>query len=608
MNSSYKTTANRSQSLPTLITMPKSAPTWLFFSGATLLAFCSVLYELLLAKIIVDITGDSITWESMTIAFFLAGMGFRAYFGMHDKGIALLDRLIEAERSIILAALCSYPFIVGVELLYRVYFYDLGILREQSLIPPIVFVGLISQIFSLAIGWASGAEIVFFLSAASPEMVKPIKNRAAKVLAVYHLGAFLGTGFFVSLTLRGSDPTRAILGVALLNSGILILGLLWRKQFKSDSQSIQQEKISQLRTLQILSPIAVLFLVLAIATEPLTALKLKNRYFNQYSTSFDQQGLSVNHNPWWLKSTWDLLTQSPSIKRVRTPYQVIDRIDEPGQESLFINGRFQIDRMTADDYHSSLVIPAMALMGKVPERILILGGGDGVLAGTLAHLELKITQVDLVDIDEEVIKMAKEVPWIRSLNGDTLNQWAPLKVHVMDAIAFLREDMPWGYPSKQRQNGPFDLIYIDLTYPYEADSVRFYSLEFFRMIRKNLRSLGAVALGVPFDLQRSSQEVWVKQFLWTLSKAGFSEMTTYGFDASNFAVISNAPQVTSPLSSPFLAYFKNHQNQAKILGRLQKSFAPLQWTRWKLSDIPKSQADVFSLLNPGHGTIEDSFY
>ena len=75
---------------------------FLVYFMALVLAFCSMSYELLLAQQVSELAGDAFMWESISIAAFIAGMGYGAfksskaldYHPLRSPAIGLMDSLL----------------------------------------------------------------------------------------------------------------------------------------------------------------------------------------------------------------------------------------------------------------------------------------------------------------------------------------------------------------------------------------------------------------------------------------------------------------------------------------------------------------------------------
>ena len=118
-----------------------------------------------------------------------------------------------------------------------------------------------------------------------------------------------------------------------------------------------------------------------------------------------------------------------------TPYQHI-QIAESLQygRMLVLDGVFQTSEKDEWTYHEMIShVPLM--LHPHPERVLIIGGGDGGVAREVCRHEC-VTQVDLCDIDGRVIDLSKE--YFPEIAKVLLDPPAKLHVHVGDGIAFAK--------------------------------------------------------------------------------------------------------------------------------------------------------------------------
>jgi spermidine synthase len=89
-----------------------------------------------------------------------------------------------------------------------------------------------------------------------------------------------------------------------------------------------------------------------------------------------------------------------------TPFQKLEVVEtvELGK-ALILDGALQISEWDEFIYHEMIAHVAM-LSHPNPERVLIIGGGDGgTLREVVRHPQLNV--VDMVEIDEQVIKASK---------------------------------------------------------------------------------------------------------------------------------------------------------------------------------------------------------
>lgn len=167
------------------------------------------------------------------------------------------------------------------------------------------------------------------------------------------------------------------------------------------------------------------------------------------------------------------------LYRGESPFQRIDVIEnESFGKLLFLNDDLQIAESDGHLYNEAMVGPLRKKKGM--NDILILGGGDGGVA--MEALTLKPKHVTMVDIDEMVVKVAKDF-----FPNFHKNIFANKKVTttIEDAYAFLDNDHA------------YDAIIYDLTmHPEEFMNIdrETFLGEIFGKIKKNLRKKGVVSL------------------------------------------------------------------------------------------------------------------
>lgn len=142
--------------------------------------------------------------------------------------------------------------------------------------------------------------------------------------------------------------------------------------------------------------------------------------------------------------------------------------------ALILDGIIQTTLWDEHIYHEMLTHIAM-YSHPFPEKILIIGGGDGGVAReVLKHPSVK--QVELVDIDEQVINLSqKYLPEIAiKLNDSKVN------IIIQDGIDFVNN-------SKNQ----YDVIICDATDPFGPGLV-LYSSTFYERLVQRLRNEGII--------------------------------------------------------------------------------------------------------------------
>jgi len=174
----------------------------------------------------------------------------------------------------------------------------------------------------------------------------------------------------------------------------------------------------------------------------------------------------------------------------KTPYQVIKLAKHQGGYLFTLNGSLQVHTNEEKLYHEAFATAPMMLAEKV-ERVVILGGGDGMAARNVLHFP-EVKDATLIELDEDVLDLCSthEV-WSKLNEGALTNK--RLKVVCGDAIA-------WFLKSKKK----FDVILHDIE-DTETDQPSAISLEMYQSlfyaIRDKLAPGGVLVTTVASDDQ-----------------------------------------------------------------------------------------------------------
>ena len=94
---------------------------------------------------------------------------------------------------------------------------------------------------------------------------------------------------------------------------------------------------------------------------------------------------------------------------------------------LYINGNLQFSSRDEARYHEALVLPAMQMVPNA-ERVLILGGGDGLAAREVLKYP-QVKNVTLVDLDPDMTATFRTSATLSALNQGSLSH---PKMHVVN--------------------------------------------------------------------------------------------------------------------------------------------------------------------------------
>ncbi|MBK9117657.1 MAG: polyamine aminopropyltransferase [Betaproteobacteria bacterium] len=167
-------------------------------------------------------------------------------------------------------------------------------------------------------------------------------------------------------------------------------------------------------------------------------------------------------------------------ERFNSPYQTVEVHDTIPFGKLFrLDGHFMTSERDEFFYHENLVHVA-AVTHPQPERVLIVGGGDGGSAEELLkHPSIK--SVTLAEIDLAVVDISRK--YLRDVHRGALDD-PRLTLKIGDGFAYVRESAE-----------QFDLVVLDLT-DAGGPSLNLYTPEFYRACAARLAPMGALTLHI----------------------------------------------------------------------------------------------------------------
>lgn len=440
---------------------------------ACVLSFCSFSYELLIAREIAFLMGDYIFWQSMTIGFFLVGLGLGS--GLSSRLNFSHNRLFNLEIIVAILGLLSIPLVLVIHIMYRKHSNDdlmLAMPQLQSIYQqniPLSAIGeikkqaeigflLLSQTLVLLIGILSGLEIPYLFKYANDKYNNLI-------IAANFSGSLLSSLAVTFIFQRVLTSTEAALAVSLLN---LAIAALLIPDLKKDG-----------RLLLKFASVLVVYISIVPRLEKLERLDRTLFYYYQYNLLESPVPFSL------LESFARLL---PDIEVKKTLYQTMEKLSDTEEENdnkpaftVFLDGHFQFASRSEATYHESMTRIPLLLIGSDIKRILVLGAGDGLLLRDLLQLVNSKVSIDHVELDQEFHELSKRDPDIKALNRGALESQ---RVNTIfdDGFSFLRQN-----------KNLYDLIIIDFPYPYSFDLLKLYSVEFYKFLFRSMHE-GSLAI------------------------------------------------------------------------------------------------------------------
>ena len=448
---------------------------------ALLTSFAGMAYEIVLAQTIAFLSDEVVFWESLSIGFFIAATGLGVFIFDKRSEKNLLHFFIKAEVSLAILGLLSLPIIYGFHIIYRIYIVDYA--SHTVFTKPLNWIMLCCQMPIILIGLLNGIELRSLFETKFSQNI---------ILALYHLGALLASLFFAVLVYQKIDTYYLMFLGSITNSLIILYSLsfvgknYWTQMF-------------------LCSLFAMIYTANPNLWRKIQNLQIKNFYYNSMRIESDDFKI-IQTGPVSLGELVNWAKKVPSIKRTYTPYQVIDLVKYEDDWKLFLDAHFQFSSKTERYYHESLAHIPLMLTDQKPKKVLILGGGDGLLARELLKYK-NLESLTLVEIDGQMIELGKSLPF-SLLNGNSLSD-PRLQIHIADAFTWLR-----------RNPATFDAIYIDFPYPYTFEGLRIYSVEFFNLAVRHLSPSGFVMMDIPIFAAGASQ--WNEHVGTLLGNAGFA--------------------------------------------------------------------------------------
>ena len=266
---------------------------------------------------------------------------------------------------------------------------------------------------------------------------------------------------------------------------------------------------------------------------------------------------------WGAPGAGQVLKITKMLHEETTPYQHIQIAEsETYGRMLILDGVFQTSVKDEWMYHEMIShVPLMA--HPHPERVLIIGGGDGGVAREVCRHET-VTQVDLCDIDGRVIELAKE--YFPSISKVLLNPPAKLHVHVGDGIAFARNVKNF-----------YDVIIIDCSDPVGPGEGLF-TREFYRSAREALREGGLIVQQSesPILQQHLVHDIYqAMKDVFPIVRSYFSHVPLYPACMHSFMIASLQEDpmkavITRPAPSPMKYYNEGIQKSCFVLPNFYK--------------------------------------
>jgi spermidine synthase len=381
-------------------------------------ATCGLVYELIAGALASYLLGDSVTQFSTVIGVYLFAMGVGSY----------LSRFVERDH---LALFVKVELMVGIlggfssTILFFCFAY--------GAVFPVALYGLV-----FLIGTGVGLEIPLLMNVLHGEM--SFKDLVSRVLSFDYIGALVASVAFPLLLLPNLGLIRTALLFGIFN---VVVSLLMAIAYHRNRRSM-----AFTRTLA--SAILVVMIV------------------------------AFAYGDRLMETAEAAIYPEPIIHSSSTKYQRVVLTRSKFSLRLYLNGHLQFDSLDEYRYHEALVHVGLHRL-PVKEKVLILGGGDGMAAREVLRYP-DVKEITLVDLDPGMTTLFKGSLPLQRLNGNALTD-PRVKVINDDAFVWLRS-----------HGKEYDFVIIDFPDPTNFSLGKLYTTAFYREVHRVLAPHGIAVI------------------------------------------------------------------------------------------------------------------
>lgn len=415
---------------------------------------CSMCYELIISAVSSYLLGNSMLQYSVTIGLYMSALGLGSY----------CSRFFNRKL---------FNTFVNIEIMIAV----LGGLSALTLFWANLYIKSYEAVMYfeiLLIGSLAGAEIPLLTRIVESDE-QNLKLTLSSIFSFDYIGGLIGAVAFPLLLMPkfGYFVTAFLCGLFNIASAMIIL---WK----------YGERIDHLRIYKFLSGSVAVLMLMGILFAGNIADCVEGRLY-----------------------------RDTVIFRKQTKYQKIVLTKHKDDIRLYIDGNCQFSTQDEYRYHEALVHLPMSTVKK-KDRVLILGGGDGMAIREVLKYDVKV--IDLVDLDEEMIQICSSNKNITAINQNSLKS-EKLNIHTKDAYEYL-----------EANRNRYDVIIVDLPDPNSEFLNKLYSNIFYRMCKNHLNPGGVL-------VTQSTSPYYAPKAFWCIHKTLESEgfyVTPYHLEVPSF--------------------------------------------------------------------------
>lgn len=376
---------------------------------------------------------EMVTLSLFSISYLLGtGLGHRVF------------RYFEKERQFSLPFAYLGGALLGSGILilrYTIYYFELRAISPLLLI-------FISSFFSAASGWLNA-------------LLRPPKQPLDR--PAYLISFLISTSlpyFFLTLSLSVGFQTAAFAGCVFFLSSTALLAALQQKSHLFKEVLIH------------LIPVVIILPILWFLQKDLASMSTKNSSLRVVREVFGAHKKYV-------------LAEEDAVGPLKVG---------PPQHLFYVDGVVRFSSEWEQMENQCLVtfpIQVLQRLGFLPEKILVIGGGDG-LAARNALQSPSVKSVKVLESDSSFLQVARDELKMRIYNLDSLKN---------PRTEIIAKDIFWWISTQETQK--FDLIILDLPVPTEVNTMRLFSAEFLKRLLDLATDEGAIVMKAgPLYLQQ----------------------------------------------------------------------------------------------------------
>lgn len=420
-----------------------------------LISICSIIYELIISSMSTYLNGDSVKQYSITIGLYMSAMGIGSYLSKKIKN-NLFKKFVFVELLTGILGGFSTLILFCANIYTNIYY-------------------LIMYLLIIGIGILVGLEIPI-LTRIIEENNSNIRVNLANIFTFDYIGGLVGSIVFPLLLFPKLGFITTSLCVGTINILVSLIIIIKYKKY------INNYKVSQILCISVL---IIIFLGL-LCGDKIT------------------------------KSIESGLYRDDIIYSEQTMYQKIIITKHKDDFRLYLDGNLQFSSADEYRYHEALVhVPF--LYTKKHDRVLILGGGDGLAAREILKYD-DVKEIVLVDIDPKMTELCSTNKEICKLNENSLTN---------PKVKILNED---AYKFVETNQDKFDVIIIDLPDPNNETLNKLYTNVFYNYVKANLTDTGVA-------VTQSTSPYYAKKSFWCINKTAktqFENVVPYHIQVPTF--------------------------------------------------------------------------